>query len=126
MSQASAARPGFLARSVETDVPAVAHSGVNGECAPTVARFTSGVRARRRRARARHCLSWAQLLQRVFLVDVLQCPRCAGRMRLIAAIVDRKVAARILAHLGLPARAPPRCPAREKPSAGSREESDLP
>jgi hypothetical protein len=69
-------------------------------------------------------LSWAQLLRRVFLVDVLQCPRCAGRMRLIAAIVDRRVAARILAHLGLPARAPPLGPAREEPSIGSHDDID--
>jgi hypothetical protein len=69
-------------------------------------------------------LSWAQLLQRVFLVDVLQCPRCAGRMRLIAAIVDRRVVARILARLGLPARAPPLGPAREEPSICSHDEID--
>jgi hypothetical protein len=69
-------------------------------------------------------LSSAQLLQRVFLVDVVQCPRCAGQMRLIAAIVDRRVVARILAHLGLPARAPPLCPARGDPSVGSDGEID--
>jgi hypothetical protein len=45
-------------------------------------------------------------------------------MRLIAAIVDRRVVARILAHLGLPARAPPLGPAREEPSTGSRGEID--
>jgi hypothetical protein len=69
-------------------------------------------------------LSWAQLLQRVFLVDVLQSPRCAGRMRVIAAIVDRRIVARILAHLGLPARAPPLGPAREEPRIGRHGEID--
>jgi hypothetical protein len=45
-------------------------------------------------------------------------------MRLIAAIVDRRVVARILAHLGLPARAPPLCPARDDPSVNSHGEID--
>jgi hypothetical protein len=43
------------------------------------------------------------LLQRVFAVDVLACPNCGGRMRLIATIEDPRVVRRILAHLGLPA-----------------------
>jgi hypothetical protein len=45
-------------------------------------------------------------------------------MRLIAAIVDRRVVARILTRLGLPARAPPLGPAREEPSIGSHHEID--
>lgn len=50
---------------------------------------------------------WAALLQRVFEVDALRCPRCASTMRLIAAIEDPAVAERILTCLKLPARAPP-------------------
>lgn len=53
-------------------------------------------------------LAWAVLMRRSFGLDVLACPRCEGRMELIAAIEDERIAARILAHLGLPARAPPR------------------
>ncbi|HZU40573.1 MAG TPA: transposase [Solirubrobacteraceae bacterium] len=44
---------------------------------------------------------WAALLQRVFAVDVLVCPRCGGRMRVLATIDDPDVVRRILAHLGL-------------------------
>jgi hypothetical protein len=44
---------------------------------------------------------WAELLQRVFAVDVLVCPRCGGRMRVIATIDDPRVVRRILTHLGL-------------------------
>jgi hypothetical protein len=40
------------------------------------------------------------------------CPNCGGRLQIIAAIVDPAVIAKILAHLGWPARAPPRSPAR--------------
>jgi hypothetical protein len=44
---------------------------------------------------------WADLLQRVFAVDVLACPNCGGRMRVIATIDDPWVVRRILTHLGL-------------------------
>ncbi len=41
-------------------------------------------------------------MRRAFDLDVLRCPRCAGRMQLIATIEDPAVIQRILAHLGLP------------------------
>ena len=47
-------------------------------------------------------------MKRAYQLDVLVCPTCAGPMRLVALIEDERVAMRILAHLGLPARAPPR------------------
>ncbi len=50
---------------------------------------------------------WAALLQRVFEIDALRCPRCGSTMRLIAAIEDPNVARRILECLELPVRAPP-------------------
>jgi hypothetical protein len=40
--------------------------------------------------------SWAALLARAFEVDVLACPRCGGRLRLLATIVDPAVIARVL------------------------------
>jgi hypothetical protein len=57
-------------------------------------------------------MSWARLLKRVFDIDVEHCPHCGGTLKIIAAIEDPSVIARILAHLGLPPRAPPRAPAR--------------
>jgi hypothetical protein len=45
---------------------------------------------------------WARLMQRTFGFDVLQCPRCGGRLRLLAVIDSGAVARRILGHLGLP------------------------
>jgi hypothetical protein len=56
-------------------------------------------------------LRWAALLQRVFAVDALRCPRCGSTLRLIAAIEDPAIARRILACIGFPARAPPEAPA---------------
>ena len=58
------------------------------------------------RNRARR-IRWAALLQRVFEVDALRCPRCGSRLRLIAAIEDPTVASKILECLKPPARAPP-------------------
>ncbi len=57
-------------------------------------------------------MSWAQLLKRVFDIDIERCPHCGGTLKIIAAIVDPSVIAKILAHLGLPTRAPPRASAR--------------
>ncbi len=56
-------------------------------------------------------LAWAELLRRVFAVDVLECPRCGGRMRLLAAIQPPHVTQAILDCLELPSRAPPTAPA---------------
>ena len=44
--------------------------------------------------------SWAALMHRAFAVDVLVCPHCGGRLRLIATIHDPAVIRKILAHLG--------------------------
>jgi hypothetical protein len=58
---------------------------------------------------------WADLMRRTFGFDVLQCPRCGRRLRLLALIEHAGTVERILRHLGLPtdlpeprsARAPP-------------------
>jgi len=52
-------------------------------------------------------------MRRVFEVDVLACPRCAGRMRILAAIHSPEAIRAILECLGLPTRAPPIAPALE-------------
>jgi len=57
-------------------------------------------------------MSWAQLLKRVFAIDITACPQCGGTLTLLAAIEDSAVIIKILTHLGLPTRAPPRAPAR--------------
>ncbi len=58
-------------------------------------------------------IGWARLLKRVFGIDIEHCPNCGGELKIIAAILERAVIERILTHLGLQARAPPRAPARE-------------
>lgn len=48
-----------------------------------------------------HRLSWAELLARVFSIDVLECPRCGSRMSQIAWITDSEVIRKILSCVGL-------------------------
>jgi len=55
--------------------------------------------------------SWAQLMMRVYAIDVLSCPRCGGRMRILCAINSPAAIEKILICLGLPTRTPPVAPA---------------
>ena len=68
--------------------------------------------ADRRRARGR---LWADLMRRTFGFDVLACPRCDGRLRLIAVIDHTPAIQKILRHLGLPSEIPVPTPARAPP-----------
>jgi hypothetical protein len=63
-------------------------------------------------ASTRARMSWAQLLKRVFAINLTTCPQCGGPLTLLATIEEPAVIVKILTHLGLPTRAPPRAPAR--------------
>src|SRR5262249_59175039 len=64
--------------------------------------------------------SWAQLLKRVFALDMARCPWCQrGALRIIAAITQREVIRKILCHLKLAADPPPIAPARVRQEAFS-------
>lgn len=54
-------------------------------------------------------LSWSLLLRRTFDVDIFDCAKCHGRLRVIATIADVRDARRILERLGIP-------PAVERPA----------
>lgn len=53
-------------------------------------------------ARTRRAWASADLMRRVFALEVLACASCGGRRRFIATIEDSPVVAKILAHLGRP------------------------
>ena len=50
-----------------------------------------------------------------FGIDVLDCPCCGGRLRLLALIEHARIVERILRHLGLPTDRPLPRPARAPP-----------
>ena len=54
-------------------------------------------------------------MRRRFGFDVLACPRCGGRLRLIALIEHASVIQRILRHLGMPTEIPEPRAARAPP-----------
>jgi cell division septation protein DedD len=60
--------------------------------------------------RPRKRLTWPELMQRVFSIDVLRCPECGSSMRIIAEIHPPDTTRAILECLGLPIRAPPLAP----------------
>ena len=60
--------------------------------------------------------TWANLMRRAFDLDVLACPRCGGRMSLIATIDDPRVIRKILGHLGLATEVPQPRPFRAPPA----------
>ncbi|MBI5624182.1 MAG: transposase [Elusimicrobia bacterium] len=70
--------------------------------------------------------AWADLMRRAFDLDVLACPRCGGRMRLIATIEDPAVIRRLLDHLGLPTGPSDPCPSRPPPGRVADLFSDIP
>ena len=59
------------------------------------------------------------LVRRTFGVDSLACPKCAGRMAVLATLTDRTAVTKILTCLGLPTLPPPHAAARD-PTDGQR------
>jgi hypothetical protein len=58
-------------------------------------------------------IDWASLMRRSMNVDVLECPKCHGRLRVLAVITELVPVQKILSHLGLPTAEPPLARARD-------------
>jgi hypothetical protein len=71
-------------------------------------------------------LPWADLLQRVFAIDALACPRGGGRLKLLAVIESPEAIRAILDCLGFPSRAPPLAPAEPEATPFEPEFQDIP
>jgi hypothetical protein len=63
--------------------------------------------------------SWAALMHRAFALDVLSCPHCGGRLRLIATLHDPAVIRKLLAHLALSRSGPSPGPSPPESSAAA-------
>lgn len=91
-----------------------ANSAFRGQIVPRPIRETSEGQGSTESA---HCPGqskrWAQLLARVFQVDVLQCPRCESRMQMISFIRESKAIRDILASLQMATAPPEVTPARK-------------
>jgi hypothetical protein len=48
-----------------------------------------------------HKRNWARLIQKIYEVDPLTCPKCSGKMKILSFIEDEEIIKRILKHLGL-------------------------
>ena len=106
LAPASTFRPLIVPKDKTSIAPT--HSG----CRPRVeSPKTDSAKTNAKRGRQPRNYSWAQLMMRVFEFDVLSCPRCGGRMRILCAINSPTAIQKILACLGLPTRAPPIAPA---------------
>jgi len=66
--------------------------------------------------------AWANLLRRVFAIDVLECPACGGPLRILTAIHPPDTTRAILDCLGLPSRPPPTFAARPDPALSALPE----
>jgi hypothetical protein len=62
---------------------------------------------------------------RSFMTDALTCPKCHGRMKILAVITKPDAIRKILDHLGIPSEVPRRTVARPPPQAELSGASDL-
>jgi len=69
-------------------------------------------------------LRWPELLRRTFDVDVLECPKCQGRVRVVETIVDGTSARRILERMNLPVDPPRTARARDPTTLDDDDEHD--
>ena len=108
------------AASVRRDIVPQVQSADSSDDEATEAQVT-GASGPRLPTRSRN-YTWAELMKRVFLIDVLRCP-CGGSRRLIAAITATDTIARILRCLGLAASASARGPPNPSPATDRVAES---
>ena len=73
--------------------------------------------------------NWSRLIQKIYEVDPLTCPKCQGRMRILAFIEDEEVIKKILNHLGLwerKARPPPKTSVPQPNAHIDKSDSQVP
>ena len=107
LAPASSLRP-YIVPEDKSDI-APAHPGCSTKAEIST---TEEAETKPKRGKKPKNYSWAQLLKRVFELDVLVCPRCGSKMRVLCAIHPPDAIQKMLTCLGLPSRAPPITPAK--------------
>jgi hypothetical protein len=105
---------GLLAARARWRERVVAYGRVAAEStalAPALAAGPEGVKAKS----GSRAWNWAALMQRAFAIDVLACPHCGGRLRLIATLHDPAVIRKLVTHLGMVRSGPSPGPAPPAP-----------
>ena len=69
-------------------------------------------------------MGWAALLKRTFHIDVLHCPKCSGRMKLVEVVMSGDRIRATLTAIGVSPRPPPIAPARLPGLFGADEFAD--
>ena len=69
-------------------------------------------------------IPWSILLRRSFDVDVLECAKCHGRLRVLGAVEDPLAARALLEQLGLPTGAPAQPRARDPSTLDGEDPTD--
>ena len=103
--------PGVLA----PHAPSRAHVVRSGRPAPAL--HAPGREASPRAAGTPGAWTWAALMPRVLALDVLACPRCGGRLRVLATVQDPRAVQAVLAHLARSGAPAPPGPAPPAPAA---------
>jgi len=57
-----------------------------------------GGRGKRVSGKHSNYIPWAELLKRVFRIDVEKCSRCGAKVKVVAVINEHKIIERILSH----------------------------
>jgi hypothetical protein len=110
-------------RAAPTSVATSRGGGIgDAECGPERGRTPPAPEVRFDPAdRRRRWIPWAELMRRVFEIDVLECPQCGAALRILAAIHPPETTTAILECLGLPARPPPLGPPEAVPEREGAE-----
>jgi ribosomal protein S27E len=88
------------------------HSKLRSEVVPKKVDPTDTTQCGAEKPKKKKRIPWAQLLARVFAIDMKHCPHCPGELRPIAAIVKSSAIRSILTHLGIPDKPPDISPPR--------------
>jgi hypothetical protein len=91
------------------------HARIRSQIVPKKANEATTVTEKEKQESSSKRMSWAMLLKRVFGIDISTCFSCQGKVKVIAALLEKNAIQKILKHLNLPTEPPFIHPARAPP-----------